>query len=292
MKKEWQTLTLDEVAYPSLLKEIHDPPPSLFVRGELDLANKLVVAVVGSRKATSYGRQAVSKIVTYLAESGVVIVSGLAFGIDAAAHEAALAGGGVTIGVLGTPIDQIYPASHRQLAERMIASHGAVISEMAPGTEIHRGAFPRRNRIIAGLAQITIVVEAALASGSLITASLALAENRDVMAVPGPITSATSQGTNNLLKLGARVITEANDVFELLGVPVATGAAGPSEEKRPADQALAQLLDFLSAAEPLHIDNLAKLATIDLPILQGQLTLLEIQGYIRMVQPGWYIRIA
>jgi DNA processing protein len=290
MKVAWTELGLDDQAYPALLKEIHDPPSPLYLRGTLDLQERVVVAVVGSRRATSYGRQAVERLITPLAEAGVVIVSGLAFGIDGAAHEAALKGGGVTIGVLGTPIDQIYPSSHRSLAERMVAAGGAILSEILPGGEIHRGTFPRRNRIIAGMCQATIVIEAALQSGSLITAGLALAENREVLAVPGPITSPTSIGTNNLLKLGARPITEANDVLALLNLPL-IGETVHQIEKIPPDPALAKLLSYLSPSEPLHIDNLARSATINLPILQGQLTMLEIQGYIKMVQPGYYIRI-
>ena len=290
MQKEWQELTLANPTYPSFLKEIHDPPQPLYLRGELDLTDRVVVAVVGSRKATAYGRQAVERIVTPLAEAGIVIVSGLAYGIDAAAHEAALKGGGVTIGVLGTPIDQIYPVSHRQLGSRMLAAGGAIISEVPAGGEIHRGAFPRRNRIIAGLSQVVIVVEAALQSGSLITAGLALAENRDVLAVPGPITSPTSAGTNNLLKLGARPVTEANDVLSLLNLPL-LGALTTNPARKPPDEAGTVLLTLLSHSEPTHIDNLAGRATIDLPILQGHLTILEIQGYVRMIQPGWYIRL-
>lgn len=290
MKIDWTKLTLRDVNYPPLLREIHDPPTPLYVRGALDLTNKVVVAVVGSRKASHYGRQAVERIVTPLAEAGLVIVSGLAYGIDAAAHEAALQGRGVTIGVLGTPIDQIYPSSHHQLGERMLAQGGAIISEVPAQGEIHRGAFPRRNRIIAGLAQAVIVVEAALHSGSLITAGLALSENREVFAVPGPITSPTSAGTNNLLKLGARPVTEANDVLELLNLP-RLGDSTASSVKTPADADDAKLLAYLSYSQPLHIDNLVRLATINLPALQGQLTLLEIRGYLKMVQPGWYIRL-
>lgn len=290
MRIEWQTLASSDRFYPTLLAEIHDPPNPLYVRGDFDLVNKVVVAVVGSRTASSYGRQAVERIVTPLAEAGIVIVSGLAYGIDAAAHEAALVGGGVTIGVLGTPIDQIYPASHRQLGERMLVAGGAIVSEVPSGGEVHRGAFPRRNRIIAGLAQVVIVVEAALHSGSLITAGLALAENRDVLAVPGPIMSPTSVGTNNLLKLGARPVTEANDVLGFLNLPL-SGESDAGSLTIPTDPAQAKLLTFLSVSQPLHIDNLARLATIDLPNLQGQLTILEIQGYLKMVQPGWYIRL-
>lgn len=290
MNGQWMALKPADPAYAPLLAEIHDPPVPLFVRGTLDLQGKFVLAVVGSRRATPYGRAAVERIITPLAAAGVVIVSGLAHGIDGAAHTAALKGGGVTIAVLGTPIDTIYPVGHTGLAEKIMASGGAICSELPSGGDVHRGSFPRRNRIIAGLAQATLVVEAALDSGSLITAQLALEENREVLAVPGPITSPTSAGTNNLLKLGARPVTDANDILALFSLPFArdTNQVKPAGVIEPADQSILMLLE---AGEPVHIDKLARSATIDLPALQGRMTVLELRGLVKMVQPGWYIRL-
>lgn len=286
-----QVLTLkpSDNLYPPLLKEIHDPPDPLYLRGTLEIGDRLVVAVVGSRKATSYGRQVVKQLIEPLAAAGVVIVSGLAFGIDGAAHEAALAVGGLTVAVLGTPIDRIYPPSHTHLVQRLLAQGGAIVSEVPSGGETHRGSFPRRNRIIAGMSHATIVIEAAFDSGSLITARCALDENRDVFVVPGPITSLVSAGTNNLLKLGARPVTEPNDVLGALGQPLLAPLATPLPRNLTAEEAT--IIGQLSPTEPLHIDNLIKLVTIDLPILQSQLSLLEIRGLVRMIQPGYYVRL-
>lgn len=280
-------LAPDDPRYPPLLREIHEPPNPLFVRGGLPNPARLVVAVVGSRRASSYGRQAVERIVEPLAARGVVIVSGLAFGIDAAAHEATLKVGGTTLAVLGSPVTHITPPSHHQLGERIVGQGGALISEVPTGGYVGRENFAVRNRIIAGLVHATIVVEAAFKSGSLITARLALAENRDVFAVPGPITSDTSQGTNNLLKLGARPITEANDLLVALNqAPLPTLQATPQTtiDRHP-------ILRHLSPADPIHVDTLAQSVTISLPELQSELTLLEIRGQVRMTQPGYYIRV-
>lgn len=287
VKSQVQIAQKTETAYPPLLREIHDPPAQLYVLGSLEFTGQPIVAVVGSRKATPYGLEAVKRLISPLAEAGVLIVSGLAHGIDGAAHRAALAGGGQTVAVLGTAIDVIYPTAHHQLAQQIEQGRGAIISESGPGTRVHRGAFPLRNRIIAGMSHATIVIEAALESGSLITARCALEENREVFVVPGPITSPTAAGTNNLLKLGARPVTEPNDVLELFGRRFT-----PQQTRLPlladADR---QVVDLLSPTDPLHIDKILESVTIDLPQLQSQLTLLEIRGVIRMVAPGRYIRI-
>ncbi len=280
-------LTPSDATYPTRLKEIYDPPNPLYVRGALNLDQRLVVGVVGSRKATAYGRAATRQIVLPLARAGVVIVSGLAFGIDGAAHAACLEGGGVTIAVLGTPITQIYPVSHQSLARKILAQAGAIVTEVPVGAQVHRGLFPRRNRIIAGLAHAIIVVEAAIDSGSLITARSALEENREVFVVPGPITSPLSAGTHQLLKQGARPVTDAADIFEAFQMtPQAQKVQSTNLSNRQA-----AILAGISVDQPVHIDKIGQSVTINLPELQAELSLLELAGEIKMVQPGVYLRI-
>lgn len=205
--------------FPPLLNRIYDPPLALYVRGTLP-GDAPALAVVGSRKATPYGRSATHALVRPLSARGLVIVSGLAFGIDAEAHRAALETHGKTIAVLGTGVDDaaLYPRAHRQLAHDIVASGGAVVSEFPPGTTARAEYFPQRNRVIAGLARATVVVEATNHSGALITARLALAENREVLVVPGPITVPTSEGTNRLLREGAAPALSADDILDALSL--------------------------------------------------------------------------
>jgi DNA processing protein len=208
-----------DAAFPALLAAIHDPPVGLFVRGggALDVLTQSAVAIVGARACSSYGAHVARMLGRELAGAGLVVVSGLARGIDGEAHRGALEAGGLTVAVLGCGIDRDYPARHAQLAGA-IRESGLVVSEYAPGVEPAPWRFPARNRIIAGLAAATVVVEARQRSGALITADLALEEGRDVFACPGEITSALSAGTNALLKLGAAPLTSARDVLELFGV--------------------------------------------------------------------------
>ena len=205
--------------FPPLLRSIHDPPPGLFVRGssELELLRRAAVAVVGARSCSPYGAQVARMLGRELAAAGLVVVSGLARGIDGEAHRGALDGGGPTVGVLGCGADRDYPAAHRELSARMRET-GLVVSEYAPGVEPAPWRFPARNRIIAGLAGATVVVEARERSGALITADLALEEGREVFAVPGEITSALSAGTNDLLRLGATPLTSSKDVLDVYGI--------------------------------------------------------------------------
>jgi DNA processing protein len=206
-------------AFPPLLRAIHDPPPGLFLRGEADsaLLERPAVAIVGARACSAYGRQVARSLARELAAAGLVVVSGLARGIDAEAHRGALESGGTTVAVLGCGIDRDYPAANRELA-RQIASTGLVVSEYAPGVEPAPWRFPARNRILAGLSAATVVVEARERSGALITADFALEEGREVFAVPGEITSALSAGANALLRLGAVPLTRPQDVLESFGI--------------------------------------------------------------------------
>src|SRR5581483_4699983 len=201
-----RAITLQEDAYPASLRTIGDPPPVLFLRGDLVPADEWAVAIVGTRRATSYGRQVAEQLGGALAQAGVTVVSGLARGIDGCAHRAALAAGGRTIAVLGHGLDTVYPPEHARLAEEIAAS-GALVSEFPLGTRPDAPNFPRRNRILAGLARATVVVEAGLNSGALITADCALEQGREVFAVPGSILSPSSKGTNALIKDGARPLT-------------------------------------------------------------------------------------
>jgi DNA processing protein len=222
--------------FPPLLRAIHDPPPGLFLRGTADVAllSRAAVAVVGARACSGYGASVARSLGRDLTRGGLVVVSGMARGIDAEAHRGALEAGGPTVAVLGCGIDRDYPAAHAELARRIAAS-GLLVSEYAPGVEPAPWRFPARNRIVAGLCAATVVVEARERSGALITADLALEEGREVFTVPGEISSALSAGTNDLLKLGAAPLTAAGDVLELFGI----------EEAAPSDRD--GLLDLLPA---------------------------------------------
>jgi DNA processing protein len=240
--------------FPPLLRAIYDPPRRLYIRGgaDEDVLARPAVAVVGARACSAYGAQVARRLGRELAAGGLVVVSGLARGIDGEAHRGALEAGGLTVAVLGCGIDRDYPAAHAELARR-IREHGLVVSEYEPGVEPAPWRFPARNRIIAGLCGATAVVEARERSGALITADLALEEGRDVLAVPGEITSALSAGTNALLKLGAAPCTSAEDVLELFGlVPGDRTAPAVSE---PASKVLAALP--AAADELVHATGLA-----------------------------------
>lgn len=211
--KDIEVITRLDAEYPLLMKETMRPPWVLYIKGESKLLHSLSVALVGTRVPTAYGRKVASMLTEELASRGISIVSGLARGIDGVCHEAALLAAGPTIAVLGTAIDVPYPSEHTSLYRRIV-EQGLVVSEYPPGTPGHPGMFPQRNRIIAGIARGTVVVEADARSGSLITADLALEANRDVFAVPGPITSPKSRGTLALLKQGAKIVTDASDILE------------------------------------------------------------------------------
>jgi DNA processing protein len=224
-------------AFPPLLRAIHDPPPGLFLRGAAkpELLARPAVAIVGARASSGYGASVARSLGRELASAGLVVVSGLARGIDAEAHRGALEGSGATTAVLGCGIDRDYPAAHAELARR-VAEAGLIISEYAPAVEPAPWRFPARNRIVAGLCAATVVVEARERSGALITADLALEEGREVFAVPGEITSSLSAGTNALLKLGAAPLTAADDVLDSFGIELepAAGERSPLLELLPA----------------------------------------------------------
>lgn len=271
-------LTLTDPAYPAALRTISDPPPVLFVRGALDASP--AVAIIGSRRATPYGLTAAARLATDLAVAGVTIVSGLARGIDGTAHQAALDGGGQTIAVLGCGADVIYPPEHRTLAGA-IAARGALVSEFAPGTPPLREHFPRRNRIISGLALGVVVVEGTEDSGALVTVDYALNQGREVFAVPGSIFSRHSRAPNDLLRQGARVVEGAADVLHELGLPV-----GPERSAQTAglDDREARLLDLLESG-PRSRDDLVAASGWVAGEVAALMSMLEIRGLIRTL-PG------
>jgi DNA processing protein len=260
--------------YPPLLRAIPDPPPVLWLRGDVPagLLALPAVAVVGARACSSYGRSVARTLGRELAAAGLVVVSGLARGIDAEAHRGALDAGGLTVAVLGCGIDRDYPAAHRELASRII-ERGLVVSEYEPGVEPAPWRFPARNRIIAGLCAATVVVEARARSGALITADFALEDGREVMVVPGEITSAVSAGSNALLRLGATPVTRTADVLEVFGIE--PGRAPVAATEGPAGA----LLELLADA-PASIDELARASGLAPGEVAAALTELELVGRV------------
>jgi DNA processing protein len=263
-------LPRSDPSFPAALRSIFDPPPGLFLRGagEAALLDRPAVGIVGARACSSYGSHVARTFGRELAAAGLVVVSGLARGVDGEAHRGALEVGGETVAVLGCGVDRDYPAVHRELARR-ICLEGLVVSEYAPGVEPAPWRFPARNRIIAGLAHATVVVEARERSGALITADLALEEGREVFAVPGEITSALSAGSNGLLRQGATVVTSAADVLEAFGlVPVAPAQPALSPA---AEQILGRIRDA-----PASADELVRLLGLDAAAVAAALAELEL----------------
>jgi DNA processing protein len=263
-----------DASFPPLLGAIHDPPPGLFLRGaaKATLLTRPAVAVVGARACSPYGAAVARLLGGDLAAAGLVVVSGLARGVDGEVHRGALEADGLTVAVLGCGVDRDYPAAHRELAAR-ICEHGLVVSEYAPGVEPAPWRFPARNRIVAGLARATVVVEAREASGALITADFALEDGREVFAVPGEITSSLSAGTNALLRLGATPLTRVADVLEALGVAPAAPAAPRLSE------AAARLLDQVRE-RPAGADELARSSGLEAAELSVALSELELAGAV------------
>ena len=281
----------DDPAFPPLVAEIPDPPALLYVRGDVSLLTGPAAGIVGSRDHSPYGADAARLLAAGVARAGVVVVSGMARGIDAVAHAAALDAGGGTVGILGNGFGVIYPVANRALYQRM-ATAGCLVTELPPGERPHAGAFPRRNRLISGLAGVTVVVEAAPGSGALITADCALDQGRAVLAVPGPITSPTSLGCNRLIQQGAKPALAAGDILEELGLPGAAGSrdggVSPPAPARgqPLDlSALQRTLWDSLRAEPKHVDALVAAAGAETGAVLTALTELELRGVIRQ-RPG------
>ncbi|MBU1146050.1 DNA-processing protein DprA [Patescibacteria group bacterium] len=281
VKENINVLTINDQSYPKLLKEIWNPPAILYVKGVLPPDDEFNLAVVGTRKISTYGRQLTSLLTGELVQNGFNIISGLALGVDALAHETTVRLGGKTVAVLGSGIndESIYPTGNRFLASEIIKTGGAVISEYPLGTVAMPGNFPLRNRIISGLSLGTLVVEAAEESGALITAQCALEQNREVFAVPGSIFNPTSAGPNKLIKMGAKAVTAVNDILETLNLAQAadfiqnkkTLPSSPEEEK---------ILVNLSQ-EPTHVDKLIATSGLDAAKVGAILTLMEMKGMVK-----------
>ncbi len=280
--------------YSTDLAEIADPPPVLYVRGKLPSAPGM--AIVGSRDCTSYGRRIAFRLATELARAGLTVISGLARGIDAAAHRGALEGGGPTVAVLPCGIDRVYPARHYALARR-IASQGALLTEYPLRTQVAPWNFPRRNRLIAGLARVTVVVEAAARSGARITANLAQQSDREVLVVPGPITSRTSEGANALLGEGAHVCASWQDAIghlhpELEAAALARHAATVAHRQEPQALPVAEraCLEAIPASGTCGVEELAARTGLAVPALLAALTSLEVRGLVRSIGGQRYER--
>ncbi len=282
-------LTIEDSQYPTLLRQIPDAPPLLYVRGTLKSGDNQAIAIVGTRRATTYGRTMAHNLSYPLAQRGITIVSGLARGIDETAHQAALEAGGRTIAVMANGIDTIYPPENRELAEK-IAAHGALITELPIGSVPERRHFMPRNRIVSGLCMGTIVVEAAAKSGALMTADLALEQGREVFAVPGNAVSPTSKGTNALIQTGAKMVTSVEDVVEELTLSGIAAVSPASVVRNAAVQPVAEneteavILRQLSlAVEPQSIDDLAHQVGLPVNLVSSTLTILEMKEFVRQV---------
>ncbi|HCM51779.1 TPA: DNA-protecting protein DprA [Candidatus Saccharibacteria bacterium] len=279
----------NQTGYPAVLANIYDPPGQLYWTGAepaswLDLPR---VGIVGSRKPTTYGRQVTYKFSSTLAARGVVIISGLAFGIDSIAHQAVIEAGGLTVAVLPGSLEQIYPASHRALAEKILRSGGTLVSEYPPGTEIRAHNFIARNRIISGLSDALLITQAGVKSGSLHTANFAIEQGKTVMCVPGDITVALNEGSNNLIKGGGLPVTTAEDVIFALGLNLQ-----PTKSNRKIFQGSAQqqLIFDLIRQGVSDQEELAVRSRLDSAVFSTALTMLEISGYIRASGAGqWTI---
>lgn len=281
------TLKLKDKGYPQILLNIPMPPQQIYWAGvePSEWLKRPRAAIVGSRKATAYGQGVTKKLATELTRAGVVIISGLAYGIDICAHQAALAAGGITVAVLPTGLDQIYPATHQSIARQIIAD-GSLITEYEAGLPGFKSNFIARNRIVSGLADVLLITEAAVNSGSLHTASFALAQGKTVMAVPGNINSLASEGCNNLIKSGAIPVTSVDDVFFALKMnPSKTRAKRVFKGSQPEQL----VFDFIKAGMSEQ-EDIALASKLDSPSLANALTMLELSGQIRPAGAGnWVI---
>jgi DNA processing protein len=283
-----QVMTWQDEQYPGRLKEIAQPPPVLYIKGSYELEDAWAVAVVGTRHLTAYGRQIAEEIGRFLGSHGITVVSGLARGVDAIAHAAALDAGGRSLAVLGSGIDRIYPPENRQLADRLCAA-GGLISDYPPGTPPDSANFPPRNRIISGLSLAIVVVEAGLESGAMITASFAAEQGREVFAVPGNIHAPQSAGTNRLIQDGAHPLLDPHEILSALELTCVEEKIA-TRRSLPADPTESRLLDEIGF-EPVHADDLS--ARLDLPIetVSAALTVMELKGMIRQVGGMSYVAV-
>lgn len=300
-------ITLTCKAYPELLKQISNPPPLLYVHGDLSILQDPQLAIIGSRNPTQGGKMTAYDFSKYLAQQGLCVTSGLALGIDGIAHQGALDAGAPTVAVIATGIDRVYPARHRALAHKIV-EHGAIISEFQIGVQPKAENFPRRNRIISGLSHGTLVIEAALQSGSLITARLASEQGREVFAIPGSIHNPLARGCHQLIRQGAKLVETAQDIFdEMASVidlqSIATGSESNSpmedQSKKPDEKgeqaecldASQQLLLEKMGYDPVQIDQLVPRTDMSVEEISAMLLILELQNYVSTSGSGTYTRI-
>jgi len=272
--------------YSKLLSEIFDPPMILYCRGNIDLLNSLSIAIVGSRKHTNYSRSVLERIIPQLVSAKITIISGLALGVDGLAHHLTLENDGNTIGVLGCGVDGIYPTSNRVLGERMLKNGGLIISEFPPGTPPLKQNFPLRNRIIAGLCAGTLIVEARYDSGSLITAGLANEYGREVFAVPGNIDSFASEGTNALIKQGAKMVTGVADILSELDIAFSVGKNTIITAENKEEEKIFKAIEL----EALPVDKISKLNKLDIVEVNALMSVFEISGKVEKVYDGFRLK--
>jgi DNA processing protein len=275
-------VTLDNDDYPTPLKDLPDAPPVLYVRGSLIPQDDRALSMVGTRKATPYGRDAAYHLAKQLGAHEVTVISGLAHGIDSAAHRGALDGRGRTIAVMGCGVDKVYPADNHKLAQEII-ENGALVSEFPLGTPPEARNFPRRNRLISGLSLGVLVVEAPEKSGALITATVAAEQGREVFAVPGNIFNPNSTGTNRLIQDGAKLVTRVEDILTELNIAHERSETRLMTERiAPASALEEQILDYLGF-DPIHVDDLVRQSGLSVAIVNSTLTILELKGLARTV---------
>jgi DNA processing protein len=290
-KAQIELLTFKDEDYPENLKSIYDPPPFLFIRGDIKKEDKNAIAIVGCRMASPYGKQITEKIGRELAKRGITIVSGLARGIDSISHLSALKENGRTIAVFGSGLDVIYPPENKKLVERIV-QNGAIISEFLLGTKPEAPNFPRRNRLISGLSLGVVIVEAGAKSGALLTAQSALEQNREVFAIPGNIGAKNSEGTNRLIKQGAKLVTSVDDILEELNLITSV----QQKEKNQIEKDLSQLSEMekniynLIMNEPYHIDKIAQETHVTTSCALSTLLSLELKGFIKQLSGKMFVR--
>lgn len=282
-----QVVTFFDEEYPSILKEIYDPPLIIYYRGDISIFQKPAIAVVGTRKITSYGRIVTEKLVTELVQAGLVIVSGLARGVDTLAHQVTLRNGGLTAAVLGAGLFNIYPSENLQLSWDIVENGGVVICEHPPSYPVFQGVFPARNRIISGLSIGVVVTEAAEDSGSMITARMGLEQGRDVFAVPGPITSSLSAGPAHLIKEGAKLVYRSSDILDELDID--QKIKDPDQAVLNLSQVEKRILDSLEN-EQKHIDEISRELRIVSSEVAGSLIKMEIRGFVKNLGGGVYLK--
>lgn len=290
MERKFSSFSLDDERYPTLLKEIPNPPKQLFCVGSLPPSDMMALAIVGTRKATTQGKLMAKNLSLELAMRGVVIVSGLALGIDTAAHEGAVEAKGITLGVLSDGLESVYPSRNTALADTMVSLGGALLSEYATRSSYYPGQFIQRNRIISGLCMGVIVIEAPDKSGTLATARFALEQGREVFVIPGPADHPNYSGSHKLIRDGARLVTSADDIWEDLSLtPAPSSPKQPSfwEPVTPFEQIIVSTLT--NAGRPLSVDKLSELTTLEAHIVNATLTTLVLSGAIKETELGYTI---